>query len=28
LPLGVQLVGLPGSDAKTMAVAKWVEGAL
>jgi Asp-tRNA(Asn)/Glu-tRNA(Gln) amidotransferase A subunit family amidase len=28
LPLGVQLVGLTGSDAKTLAVARWVEGAL
>jgi Asp-tRNA(Asn)/Glu-tRNA(Gln) amidotransferase A subunit family amidase len=25
LPLGVQLVGLPGSDMKTLAVARWVE---
>jgi Asp-tRNA(Asn)/Glu-tRNA(Gln) amidotransferase A subunit family amidase len=25
MPLGVQLVGLPGSDAKTLAAAKWVE---
>jgi Asp-tRNA(Asn)/Glu-tRNA(Gln) amidotransferase A subunit family amidase len=25
MPLGVQLVGLPGSDAKTLAVARWVE---
>jgi len=25
LPLGVQLVGLSGSDAKTLAVARWVE---
>jgi len=25
LPLGVQLVGLPGSDLKTLAVARWVE---
>ena len=25
LPLGVQLVGIPGSDLKTLAVARWVE---
>ena len=25
LPLGVQLVGLPGADARTLAVARWVE---
>jgi Asp-tRNA(Asn)/Glu-tRNA(Gln) amidotransferase A subunit family amidase len=28
LPLGVQLVGIPGSDAKTLAVARWVEHSL
>jgi len=28
LPLGVQLVGLPGSDLKTLAVARWVENAV
>jgi len=28
LPLGVQLVGIPGSDARTLAVARWVEHAL
>ena len=28
LPLGVQIVGLPGVDAKTLAVARWVEHAL
>jgi Asp-tRNA(Asn)/Glu-tRNA(Gln) amidotransferase A subunit family amidase len=28
LPLGVQLVGIPGSDARTLAVARWVELAL
>jgi Asp-tRNA(Asn)/Glu-tRNA(Gln) amidotransferase A subunit family amidase len=28
LPLGVQLVGLPGEDAKTLTVARWVEHAL
>jgi Asp-tRNA(Asn)/Glu-tRNA(Gln) amidotransferase A subunit family amidase len=26
MPLGVQLVGLPGGDARTLAVARWVEG--
>jgi amidase len=25
MPLGVQLVGLPGADARTLAVARWVE---
>jgi len=28
LPMGIQIVGLPGEDARTLAVAKWVEGAL
>ncbi len=28
LPLGVQLVGLPGADARTLAAAKWVERVL
>jgi Asp-tRNA(Asn)/Glu-tRNA(Gln) amidotransferase A subunit family amidase len=28
LPLGVQIVGLPGVDVKTLAVARWVEHAL
>jgi amidase len=28
LPLGVQLVGLPGDDTKTLSVARWVEHAL
>jgi Asp-tRNA(Asn)/Glu-tRNA(Gln) amidotransferase A subunit family amidase len=28
MPLGVQLVGLPGSDARTLATARWVEAAL
>jgi len=28
LPLGVQLVGLPGADARTLAAAKWVEASL
>ena len=28
MPLGVQLVGLPGSDARTLAVARWVESVL
>ena len=28
LPLGVQVVGIPGSDARTLAVARWVEHAL
>ncbi len=28
LPLGVQLVGIPGSDARTLAVARWAELAL
>jgi Asp-tRNA(Asn)/Glu-tRNA(Gln) amidotransferase A subunit family amidase len=28
LPLGVQLVGIPGSDARTLAVARWVEHAI
>ena len=28
LPLGVQLVGIPGSDSRTLAVARWVEQAL
>jgi amidase len=28
MPLGVQLVGLPGSDARTLAVARWVETSL
>jgi Asp-tRNA(Asn)/Glu-tRNA(Gln) amidotransferase A subunit family amidase len=28
LPLGVQLVGIPGSDARTLAVARWAEHAL
>jgi len=28
LPLGVQLVGLPGSDARTLAVARWAESIL
>jgi Asp-tRNA(Asn)/Glu-tRNA(Gln) amidotransferase A subunit family amidase len=27
MPVGVQLVGLPGADARTLAVARWVEGA-
>jgi amidase len=28
MPLGVQLVGLPGSDARTLAAARWVESVL
>ena len=28
LPMGIQIVGLSGEDARTLAVAKWVEGAL
>jgi Asp-tRNA(Asn)/Glu-tRNA(Gln) amidotransferase A subunit family amidase len=28
MPLGVQLVGLPGADARTLAAARWVEEAL
>ncbi len=28
MPLGVQFVGLPGADARTLAVAKWAERAL
>ena len=28
LPLGVQLIGIPGSDARTLAAAKWVEASL
>ena len=28
MPLGVQFVGLPGADARTLAVAKWAESAL
>ena len=28
LPLGIQIVGLAGADARTLAVARWVEGAL
>lgn len=28
LPLGIQLVGLPGADARTLAAAKWTEQAL
>jgi amidase len=28
MPLGVQLVGLPGSDARTLAAARWVETSL
>jgi Asp-tRNA(Asn)/Glu-tRNA(Gln) amidotransferase A subunit family amidase len=28
MPLGVQLVGLPGSDAHTLAAARWVESVL
>ncbi|HSA89268.1 MAG TPA: amidase [Burkholderiales bacterium] len=28
MPLGVQLVGLPGSDARTLAAARWLENAL
>jgi Asp-tRNA(Asn)/Glu-tRNA(Gln) amidotransferase A subunit family amidase len=28
LPLGVQLVGIPGSDARTLAAARWVEQSL
>jgi Asp-tRNA(Asn)/Glu-tRNA(Gln) amidotransferase A subunit family amidase len=27
MPLGVQLVGLPGEDARTLAAARWAEGA-
>ncbi len=26
MPLGIQLVGLPGKDARTLAAARWVEG--
>ena len=28
MPMGIQIVGLPGADARTLAVARWVEGAL
>jgi Asp-tRNA(Asn)/Glu-tRNA(Gln) amidotransferase A subunit family amidase len=28
MPLGVQLVGLPGADARTLAVARWVESVI
>ena len=28
MPLGVQLVGLPRNDARTLAVAQWTERAL
>ncbi|HEU4352692.1 MAG TPA: amidase [Burkholderiales bacterium] len=28
MPLGIQLVGLPGSDARTLAAARWVENAI
>lgn len=28
MPMGIQIVGLPGTDARTLAVARWVEGAL
>jgi len=28
MPIGIQIVGLPGADARTLAVARWVEGAL
>jgi amidase len=28
MPLGVQLVGLPGSDARTLAAARWIESLL
>lgn len=28
MPLGVQLVGLPGSDARTLAAARWIESVL
>jgi len=28
MPMGIQIVGLPGADARALAVARWVEGAL
>ncbi|HEX6156857.1 MAG TPA: amidase [Burkholderiales bacterium] len=28
MPMGIQIVGLPGTDARTLAVARWVERAL
>jgi Asp-tRNA(Asn)/Glu-tRNA(Gln) amidotransferase A subunit family amidase len=28
MPLGVQLVGVAGTDARTLAAARWVEGVL
>jgi Asp-tRNA(Asn)/Glu-tRNA(Gln) amidotransferase A subunit family amidase len=28
MPLGIQLVGLPGADARTLAAARWVESVL
>jgi len=28
MPVGIQIVGLPRTDARTLAAAKWVESAL